>query len=203
MAVELARAAADEADHPVWVAGSAPPLEDCYRPDLVPEDDACEAEHREHVLNLAWAGADGIAVETMNCVREAVIASRAARATGLPFWVSFVCGDDARLLSGETLGEAIAAVRPTGPAAVGVNCAPAVTLEACLPVLARCGLPWCIYANLGAPLPDGGFRTHDCSPNDFAEQVRKQRRAGARMIGGCCGTTPEHLRAAAEAIAGS
>ncbi len=195
-AVQLARAAAPN----VLVAGSAPPLEDCYRPDLVPEERALEREHREHIDNLAAAGVDGIAVETMNCVREARVAARASADTGLPFWVSFVVDADACLLSGETLASAIEAVAGSGPAAVGVNCVPAAAADACLSLLSASGLSFCVYANLGAPLPDGSFHRGDGTPRVFAAHAKTWLDAGARMIGGCCGTTPDHVRALAELL---
>lgn len=195
-AVDLARRAASAVDAPVWIAGSAPPLEDCYRPDLVPDAGACEREQREHVFNLARAGVDLIAIETMNTVTEAAITARAAAATGLPFWVSFGCTKDARLLSGEPLSEAIEAVRPANPVAVGVNCLPPSAVASCLPVLAASRLPFCVYANLGAPEGDGS-RSEERSPAAFAADARTWLDAGATMIGGCCGTRPDHLRALA------
>jgi S-methylmethionine-dependent homocysteine/selenocysteine methylase len=198
-AVALAREAIHGATDRVLVAGSAPPLEDCYRPDLVPTDADALREHREHARNLARAGVDLIAVETMNTAREARAAAEAAAETGLPFWVSFTCGPDAELLSGEPLARAVDAVREARPLAVGVNCLPPDLVPACLPVLSACGLPFLVYANLGAPDPRGG-RTHACSPEAYAEHARGWLRAGARAIGGCCGTGPEHVRALARAF---
>ncbi len=200
-AVLLARYAAEAAPRTCWVAGSAPPLEDCYRPDLVPDDDVAAAEHREHIAHLVEAGVDVIAVETMNCVREARVAARAAAETGVPFWVSFICGPDACLLSGESLRAAIDAVRDTGPTAVGVNCVPPSAVAGCLPVLGSCGLDFLVYANLGAPAKDGS-RSEELGPTEFAAEVGRWTAAGARMIGGCCGTRPEHIRAVADALGG-
>jgi S-methylmethionine-dependent homocysteine/selenocysteine methylase len=201
-AVELARAGAG--DRAVFVAGSAPPLEDCYRPDLVPDDATCEREHREHAENLARAGVDLIAVETMNSVREARRAAAAARATGLPFFVSFVCDDRACLLSGEPLAAAVAALRGSGTSAVGVNCAPPETIDACLAALVAARTPadpvLCIYPNLGAPRADGSSRTHDCTPAELAARAAAWIRAGVRILGGCCGTRPEHVAALAMAL---
>jgi S-methylmethionine-dependent homocysteine/selenocysteine methylase len=198
-AVRLARDAAGAAGARCFVAGSAPPLEDCYRPDLVPEDAAAEREHREHAENLADAGVDVIAVETLNCIREARVAARAAAATGLPFWVSFVCGPDARLLSGETLADALAQVADFGPALVGVNCLPPSAVRASLVVLAGQPIDFLVYASLGAPAGRG--RSESRSPSEFARDALAWTRAGARMVGGCCGTRPAHVRAICEALA--
>jgi S-methylmethionine-dependent homocysteine/selenocysteine methylase len=203
-AVTLACAAAEgaPAGRHVRVAGSIAPLEDCYHPERVPRDDALAEEHAEHARHLAAAGADLLLVETMNTVREAVAALRAARATGLPTWASFVCASGARLLSGEPLADALAAVRELDPQAVLVNCLPPREVVPCLAVLAAAGVPFGVYANLGAPDAAGGFvRSDDCAPAAFGTHAATWARAGARVVGGCCGTTPAHVRAAAEAIA--
>lgn len=198
-AVLLARQAAEAAPRSCWVAGSAPPLEDCYRPDLVPDDDVAAAEHAEHIAHLVEAGVDVIAVETMNCAREARVAARAAAETGVPFWVSFVCGADGCLLSGESLQTAIEGVRDSGPTAVGVNCVPASDLRASLTALRSCGLDFLVYANLGAPAADGSHAEKP-GPTEFAAEVSRWALAGAAIVGGCCGTQPDHIRAAADTL---
>jgi len=201
-AVELARAAATGGDRPVrpvHVLGSAPPLEDCFRPDLVPDDDSLAREHGEHAANLSAAGVDAILVETMNTIRETLAALRAARATELPALVSFVCWDGPRLLSGEMLREAVAAVRAEEPAAVLANCLPPSNVAACLAVLAESGLPFGVYANLGTPLDERGReRSEDCTPERFAAYAASWLAAGATLVGGCCGTTPAHIRSTAQ-----
>jgi S-methylmethionine-dependent homocysteine/selenocysteine methylase len=199
LAVRLAREAAAEAPRPVVVLGSAPPLEDCYSPQLVPAAAALAREHARHAENLAAAGADAILVETMNTLREAHAALRAARATGLPVLASFVCGSGARLLSGEPLRDAVVLASAEGAAAVLVNCLPMRDVPACLAVLAAGPLPFGAYANLGAPEPEG-WRRDDRPPEAFAGAARGWLRAGATVIGGCCGTQPEHIAALAQLL---
>ena len=203
LAVQLAREGAGGRGD-VWVAGSAPPLEDCYRPDRVPGDVDLEREHDAHARTLATAGVDLILVETMNTVREARAAARAARATGLPFFVSFVCGADGRLLSGETLAEALDALGRESPACLLVNCLPPSAVANCLPALrgagggfgSGSGAVFGVYANLGEPRPSG--RSEYCSPKEFAVHAATWCAAGARIIGGCCGSEPAHIRALTE-----
>ena len=205
VAVRLARMASrapglsagqPDTDLPCLVLGSAPPLEDCYRPDRVPEATVLEREHREHACNLDEAGVDAVLVETMNTRREAVVATRAVVARALPALTSFVCWNGARLLSGEPLADAAAAARDAGASALLVNCLPASNVGACLEVLAEAGLPFGAYANLGSPEEGAAFtRSDDCSPEVFAAHALGWLRAGAHILGGCCGTTPEHLRA--------
>jgi S-methylmethionine-dependent homocysteine/selenocysteine methylase len=200
-AVELARQAAGGSDRAVAVLGSAPTLEDCFRPDLVPNSTSLEREHGEHAANLAAAGVDAILVETMNTIPEALAALRAARATGLPALVSFVCWRGPRLLSGETLHDALEALRPEAPAALLVNCLPPSNVAPCLSVLRAVGLPFGVYPNLGAPVDEGDrSRSEDCAPERFAAQAASWLEAGASLVGGCCGTTPAHLRAVAQGM---
>lgn len=201
-AVEIARRAATRSAGTPFVVGSAPPLEDCYRPDLVPDDAALAREHAEHAANLARAGVDAVLVETMNTIREARAALRAVHEAGSIAWVGFVCWDGATLLSGESLARAAEIVADEGASAVLVNCLPPANVAACLRVLAESALPFGVYANLGAPDDESGFaRSDDCTPRAFAAHVLDWCAAGARIVGGCCGTTPAHLRASAEQIA--
>jgi S-methylmethionine-dependent homocysteine/selenocysteine methylase len=200
-AVQLAREAAAAEARSVWVAGSAPPLEDCYRPDRVPDEAALRREHGEHVRNLVAAGADVIWIETINTVREARAALEACSEANAAAVVSFVCDGEARLLSGETLREALDAVTPLGPLAVGVNCLPAAAARAALPVLAAGGLPFLVYANLGVPAADGAFARSDALATEaFAGEACAWLAAGAGAVGGCCGTTPAHVAAIARRL---
>ena len=195
-AVGLAREAAAGAPGPCWLAGSAPTLEDCYRPDLVPDEECLRREHAAHAENLRSAGVDAVFAETLNTIREARAATAAARETGLPVVTSFVCGPEARLLSGEPLAAALDASGEAGALAVGVNCLPPRAVDACLPVLARSGIPFVVYANLGEPMADGGFRRTDAgSPEALAREAERWLEAGAGGVGGCCGTTPDHVAA--------
>jgi S-methylmethionine-dependent homocysteine/selenocysteine methylase len=201
-AVALARGVARGRE--VAVLGSAPPLEDCFRPDLVPRRADLEREHGEHAEHLARAGVDAVLVETMNTVREARIALAAARAAGLPALVSFVCWEGARLLSGEPLAEALEAVEAAAPLAVGVNCLPPSNVAACLPALTGRSRPACVYANLGAPGDDPDApRSEHCEPEEFAARALGWVEAGVRLVGGCCGTGPEHLAALHRALRGA
>lgn len=193
-AVAVARSAAAAAGRRVFVLGSTAPLEDCFRPDLVPDGASLEREHGAHARHLAEAGVDAALVETMNTLREARCAVRAARACGLPVLVSFVCDGNARLLSGEGLAAALAAVASDGALLVGVNCLPPAAAGACLGTLVACGRPFGVYANLGAP-DERGRPTEDCAPEIFASHAATWLQAGARLVGGCCGSGPEHIRA--------
>jgi S-methylmethionine-dependent homocysteine/selenocysteine methylase len=204
LAVQLAREVTDNADREVFVAGSLSPLEDCYRPDLVPDDEALEREHREQANSLAAAGVDLILLETHNTVRELAAAACAAKETGLPFVASMVTDGAGRLLSGEPIADAVHALEPLRPEAFSINCVPAARLGSDLAVLvvAAPGVPLAAYGNLGLPADDLGWAfTEELSPESYAGHARHWLELGARLVGGCCGTTPEHTSALRRVIA--
>ncbi len=200
LAVELARLAASPAtdDDPPWIAGSLPPLEDCYRPDLVPSGAELAREHGRQAELLGEAGVDLILVETMNSLRETRAAARAAAATGLPFVVSFVAWAGAALLSGEPLARAAAEAADLGACAVGVNCLPIANLAACRQGLAGLPVPLLVAPNLGQPEPRTGFaRDATSDPRAFPDALAEWLAAPAGIVGGCCGTTPAQIAALA------
>jgi S-methylmethionine-dependent homocysteine/selenocysteine methylase len=204
-AVAVARAGIHEAQpsRPVYVAGSLAPLEDCYSPELVPPQAECEREHAEMAQNLAAAGVDLMLVETMNTIREAQAATRAARATGLPVFTSFVCRSDLRIFSGESVTDAVRAIAPLGVAGLLINCTPSTIIH--LPyaelrdAVRAQGLPipyTGLYANIGHTNAISGWtNTADVAPLEYARLASAWLRQGANLIGGCCGTTPAHIAA--------
>ncbi len=219
-AVRIAREAAQQADRKIFVAGSISPLEDCYSPQLVPPDGELWIEHAEMAHDLAQAGCDVLLIETMNTIREAVIAARCAATTGLPVCVSFVAGlnglppdqlnragsDEGlaalTLLSGESISEAVQAVQHLRPAVILINCVPLAHIDRAFEELraAHHG-PIGLYANVGyADDRTGWVLTDDVLPAAYAQQARYWIQHGAAIIGGCCGTTPEHIVALSEVI---
>jgi len=199
-AVSLARRAATES---TIVVGSLSPLEDCYRPDLVPPDRELDSEHQEQARTLLDAGVDAILIETMNAVRELAAAVRAAKATGLPVIASMITDGHGRLLSGEPIESALVALRGDRPDAFSINCVPARRLGADLRRLASAASPspLAAYGNLGPPSdPEGLHFTEAIDPAEFARLALDWLEIGARMVGGCCGTTAAHTEAIASRL---
>lgn len=207
-AVECARAAASSASGPCLVAGGLAPLEDCYRPDLAPSRDDCLAEHRRQAELLAELGVDLIFIETMNCRREALAALEAARECGLDVLLSLCPRAPGHLLSGEPLEEVVPELAAVGgPALLGIliNCAAPEVLAEVFPRFAALAphLPHGLYAHLGEPDPISGWRLPDHhDPERYADWMRGRLGEGARLVGGCCGTTPDHIAALARGLSG-
>jgi S-methylmethionine-dependent homocysteine/selenocysteine methylase len=203
-AVATALASKEAASRRVFVAGSFAPLEDCYRPDLVPDGRALRAEHASQAAWLAEAGVDFLLPETINAGLEAEIMAEAASATGLPFIVSFVTGETGALLDGTPLAEAVARTDLPGRMGVSLNCRSLDTMDFAFRELAAAydgaiGL----YPNGVGHAHDGfGWCAdgHDHGVEDFVASALTWQRAGARIVGGCCGTTPAYIRAIHQAL---
>ena len=217
LAVQIACDAAQQADYKVFVAGSIAPLEDCYSPQLVPTDAELHSEHTEMARNLAEAGCDVLLVETMNTIREAVIAAQHAAETGLPVCVSFVVGPRGRspdqidqtvgdepltLLSGESITDAVAALQSINPAVILINCVPLAYIDRALAELRTASRgPIGLYANVGhADDAVGWTLTDEVLPTAYAQHARQWVQQGVAIIGGCCGTTSEHIAALKDVI---
>jgi len=195
-AVDIARAAITNvnSDSPKFVAGSISTLEDCYRPDLVPPGDELLAEHSERIHHLVECGVDLILIETINTIREAVIMAKLAIITSKPVVVSFVCDHEGKILSGETLTEAASQLLPLGVSAIGVNCGPTPSLAKPLAeLLAACGkdFPLIAYGNIGYADEEVGWINTD-SENSKA-YCDHAVHWPVKIVGGCCGTTPQHI----------
>jgi S-methylmethionine-dependent homocysteine/selenocysteine methylase len=206
-AAELARAAREQAGRPnVAIAGVMSPLEHCFRPDLAPVDTQARAEHAEIAGLLAQAGVDLLLLESMNTLGEARVAIAAAVATGLPVWVSFVVGGDGNLLSGESLSSASRMACGEGAEAVLVNCAPPEDIDRALSAINHADVPLGACAHIGRfDPPSWKFEffpqfqhTEAWPPERYSATAAKWRDSGARIVGGCCGTGPAHVRALAE-----
>jgi S-methylmethionine-dependent homocysteine/selenocysteine methylase len=204
LAVSLARAARETAGRPdVVIAGVMSPLEHCFRPDLTPAPQEARAEHAEIATLLAANGVDLLMLESMNTIAESQIAIEAARATGVPVWVSFVVDTRGNVLSGESLGEAYAASKAMGVDAVLVNCAPPEDIQRALSSLAGTDVPMGAYAHIGHfDPPSWKFEffpqftaTEAWLPERYANAAKGWQSHGARILGGCCGTGPDHIRA--------
>ena len=154
--------------------------------------------------SLAAAGADALLLETMSDIEEARLAVEAARLTGLPVIVSFAFysgKDQDRTMTGAAPEDVAAAMAAAGASAIGANCGVGVEQAAsiCRRLHAASDLPIWIKPNAGLPTTDGGAIRYDTSAEFFASHYTALRDAGASFVGGCCGSTPEFIRALVKA----
>ena len=149
---------------------------------------------------LAAAGADALLVETMSDIEEARLAVAAAKSTGLPVIVSFAFDSGKnkdRTMMGATPEAVAAAMVEAGADAIGANCGVGVEHAApiCRRMRAACDLPIWIKPNAGLPKIEGTAIRYGTSAEFFASHYAALREAGASFLGGCCGSTPEFIRA--------
>ncbi len=151
---------------------------------------------------LAAAGPDALLIETMSDIEEARIALRSSRRTGLPVIVSFTFDtgkNKDRTMTGATPEEAAAAMAAEGADAIGANCGAGIEhlVSVCRRLRGACALPVWIKPNAGMPELVGGNVRYRQTPEQFAAHAPALLEAGVAFLGGCCGTTPEFIRALA------
>ena len=204
--VQVARAAADAAGRPVVVAGSMGPTGEIYQPvgPLSVADGA--AAFAEQARALADAGADVLWVETLSGGEELEAAAAGAGETGLPLVATMTFDTNGRTMMGVAPADAVAMARGIGGdlAAFGSNCGigPAALVDSVLGLAQATAPDDVIVAkgNCGIPEFHDGQIHYTGTPAVMADYARMARDAGARIIGGCCGTTPEHLKAIVAAL---
>jgi 5-methyltetrahydrofolate--homocysteine methyltransferase len=164
-----------------------------------------KAAFAEQVQAIAAAGADGIAIETMSDVAEAALATAAAHATGLPVVACMTFDSGAkrdRTMMGVTPEQAAEQLTAAGADAIGSNCGHGIAdmVEICRRLHAATDRPIWTKANAGLPEMVDGRTVYRQTPTEFAAYAPQLIEAGAKFIGGCCGTTPEFIKAVAEQL---
>ncbi len=204
-AAEIARGVVDASGRPVVVAGSVGPTGDLFAP-LGPLTEAEAIEtFVEQIEGLRDGGADVIWIETMSAIEEMRAAAQAAIRVGMPYTVTASFDTAGRTMMGispKAMADFAASLEPP-PVAFGSNCGVgasdllASVLEMTegaqrIPVIAK--------ANAGVPTVHGDHVHYSGTPKLMADYVHLAANAGARIIGGCCGTTPAHLLAMRQAL---
>jgi homocysteine S-methyltransferase len=187
-----------------WVAGAVGPLGVRLEPLGKTGLDEARAAFAEQIRALAEAGVDMLIIETMPALNEAREALLAAEETapGLPVLVMVTVDDESNCLDGSSPQQAAALLTEWGAGAIGVNCStgPSTVLTAIEAMRGATTLPLAAMPNAGMPRAVEGRNIYLCSPEYMASFARKAIAAGAQIVGGCCGTTPNHIRAMRSAM---
>jgi homocysteine S-methyltransferase len=199
-AVAAALEARDASGRDVAVAGSISCLPPRFDVHAYPDEHIESAAYLELAETLAEAGVDLLALEMLQETRHAPLACAAAAKVGLPVWLGVSC----RLGAGDALvgfdfplvplASCLDALLPFAPSAVNVMHSPVAAVEPALRELRR---RWPGTIGAYPEIGDGTDAAAHASPTQLAAAARGWVAAGARIIGGCCGTTPEHIRALA------
>jgi 5-methyltetrahydrofolate--homocysteine methyltransferase len=204
-AAMIARKVADAADRPVVVAGSVGPTGELFSPLGALTEDEAIASFQAQIEGLRDGGADVAWIETMSAVEEVRAAAIAAHNVGMPFTATCSFDTAGRTMMG-MMPNAFRAVfdgLPSAPLAFGANCGVGAS-DILVSVLelthGNHGHPVISKGNCGIPKFVGTEAVYSGTPELMADYVRLAMDAGARIIGGCCGTSPDHLAAMRVAI---
>lgn len=191
-----------------WISGSIGPTGVLLSPLGRLDPAAASAGFERQAAALAAAGADLLCVETMTDLAEAEIAVRAACAAvpGLPVVATMSFEATRRgyfTVMGVTPAKAAVRLEAAGASAVGANCGDGDTMAGIAREFrAHCALPIAVRPNAGLPTLVDGELVHPETPEAMAARVPELLEAGVRLLGGCCGTTPAHIRALRQAVDG-
>lgn len=202
--VEIAKEAAAQAGRPVFVAGNVGPTGHFAKPLGPVEPRDLIAAFANQIRGLVAGGADLIFIETQFDLAEARAAVAAARQEcDLPVMVSMTF-EQGVSLTGSTPAIFAETMQNMGVDVVGTNCSlgPDQMLPVVQELLGVCECPVMAEPNAGLPELRGNETVFPLGPEDFAQKTAPFAHLGARILGGCCGTTPAHLAALAQALRG-
>ncbi|MEX2153434.1 MAG: bifunctional homocysteine S-methyltransferase/methylenetetrahydrofolate reductase [Gemmatimonadaceae bacterium] len=203
-AAELAREVANEASRPVLVAGAVGPLGVRIEPYGPTSVDEARALFREQLEGLSEGGVDVFLLETFGDLHEIEQAIRAAHdvAPDKPVIAQMTIGADGLTPFGATPEDVARSLDAWGADVIGLNCSvgPQIILEAIEKMAPHTKKKLSAQPNAGMPRDIGGRSMYMASPEYMATYARHLVQAGARVVGGCCGTTPEHIKAIAEGV---
>jgi 5-methyltetrahydrofolate--homocysteine methyltransferase len=202
------RVAHEAAGEAAWVAGDIGPTGDFLEPVGSMTEEAMRDAFEESARCLREGGVDLFVVETMSDDRELTLAVQACRKVGggAPVIASMSFDpvrEEYRTNTGLTPSAAACAMQDSGADVMGANCgsvSPEQMAEIVRQLKKYVGRPVLIQANAGLPQLRDGRTVYDLAPEAFAAGMLKTIAAGARLVGGCCGTTPAHIKALAAAL---
>ena len=200
-----ARLPAGESCDDVLVLGAVGPLGIRIEPWGPTAEEEARGYFARQVEGLLEGGVDGFVLETFQDVRELGQALRAVKeACDLPVLTQVTIEGGGRTAYGTDVEEAVRLLEEWGADAVGLNCSvgPAEILDALERMTAVTSLPLSAQPNAGLPRTVGDRKIYMASPEYMARYARRMAEVGARFIGGCCGTTPDHIRAMGQALEG-
>ena len=200
-AAELAREAVGD---DVLVAGSLGPTGQLVEPYGLLTRELCVDAYAEQARALAEGGVELLVLETFFALEEAIWAIEGARsASDLPLVASFSFDQGAHTMMGVGPADVVAAIEPLGVAALGANCGRSLAdtdgiVAAFLEAAPH--IPLWVKPNAGVPKIVGDAVVYEAGPDELAEHVKAYADSGARIVGGCCGSTPAHIAAISRAV---
>ncbi|HTS19540.1 MAG TPA: homocysteine S-methyltransferase family protein [Verrucomicrobiae bacterium] len=197
-AVRLAREAISASGQPVFLLGSIGPTGEILEPYGEFSPDAARESFAEHASLLAAAGVDALVCETFADANEAVLAIAGARATELPVLASMTFDQSGRTLMGVTPEQAVAQLCDAGALVVGANCSVGSDVVENIIRAMKAARPSALLLakpNAGLPQVVDGKAVYAMPFEAMAEFATRMKSQGVAVVGGCCGSTPQHIQA--------
>jgi 5-methyltetrahydrofolate--homocysteine methyltransferase len=206
-AARIARQVADEAARPVVVAGDIGPSGSILLPYGTLSFDEAVDVFEEQARALIAGGVDVIWIETMSDLEEVRAAVEGVRRVNpaFPIVATMTFDTKGRTMMGVTPEKALETLRGFGPVALGGNCGNGIEeIETVIQKMRAqdAGIVLIAKANAGIPHMESGVAVYDATPDKMGHYALSVRNLGAQIIGGCCGSTPDHIRSIAEALKG-
>ncbi|MHB8579560.1 MAG: homocysteine S-methyltransferase family protein [Ignavibacteriaceae bacterium] len=199
IAVELAMQATKGL--PVFIAGSNAPAEDCYQRKRDLALTRLEANHHKHIDLLIDSGCHFVLNETQSHFDEIKIISKYCFKNSIPYILSLFVDESLNLLSGESSKTAIEFIRGYNPLAIGINCVKPKTFMR-LFEKNKLDFNWGVYLNAGKGSFADEIITTGISPEEYTNLFKKVLLKSPSFVGGCCGTTPNHIKSLKRLIDG-
>ena len=195
--MENVKISKDAVGNRAFVAGNLSTTSQPLEPIGTMTYDALLENYKEQITYLVEAGVDYLAAETLLSLEEAmVICDAAAEVCDLPLTISFTCESDGRLYFGGSVVEAAVTLQEMGVDAVGMNCSvgPNQLLSIVKALKENLEIPVLVKPNAGIPQIDEHGQAHyNMDEEEFARCMAALKEAGANVLGGCCGTTPQYI----------
>ncbi len=197
IACDLAKQAKN--NRKIFIGGSLAPVEDCFSPQFYPGEKLAAKDHYQHIKNLKQGGVDFILAETMLSIKEALIVLSQAKKLKIPIMVSFALNKNGNILNGDNLIEGLKQVAKFKPLAFLINCTTIDIIEKVIDsLLDKSKIPIGFYPNFGPPVK-GKFAKY-LTPEKFSKSMLRLAKRGVKILGGCCGTQPEHIKTLVQLI---
>ena len=203
IAVSAARLARRVAGDDLYVIGSVGPCLHTGQMLSHAHREEARAAFAELTAALAEGGVDAIILETFSHLEELILAAEAAKETGLPVFALFTVGSEGETCYGQPIEEMVSALNACEAVdAIGMNCGtgPSHLYVAVERAIRLTDKPFIVMPNAGQPKDVDGRMLYLATPEYFAEYARRFVELGAHGVGGCCGTTPAHLKMVARTV---
>lgn len=199
VAVELTKMVIRQNNQKCYIFGSVAPLEDCFRSDLVPNDTILLKEHAKTLVKLdSFKEIDYILFETQNSLREIKILCQLSEELLHASGLSVTLNNQGSLLDGSNWESVLRVIGDSKFEFLGINCvAPPIITKALKSIQKLGGIqfPLLAYANIGYPDPiTNELSNFQISPQNYLKEALEWQTLGVKIIGGCCGTTPDYIQ---------